>query len=44
MFWVMAYRRFVALGDSTTEGLMDLYPDGSVPRLGGPAGRAARAG
>src|SRR5918995_306107 len=25
----MAYRRFVALGDSTTEGLMDLYPDGT---------------
>jgi lysophospholipase L1-like esterase len=25
----MPYRRFVALGDSTTEGLMDLYPDGS---------------
>jgi lysophospholipase L1-like esterase len=24
----MSYRRFVALGDSTTEGLMDLYPDG----------------
>ena len=24
----MTYRRFVALGDSTTEGLMDLYPDG----------------
>ena len=29
MFWCMAYRRFVALGDSTTEGLMDLYPDGT---------------
>ena len=29
MFWDMAYRRFVALGDSTTEGLMDLYPDGT---------------
>jgi lysophospholipase L1-like esterase len=25
----MTYRRFVALGDSTTEGLMDLNPDGS---------------
>jgi len=25
----MSHRRFVALGDSTTEGLMDLYPDGS---------------
>jgi lysophospholipase L1-like esterase len=25
----MSYRRFVALGDSTTEGLMDLNPDGS---------------
>ena len=25
----MAYRRFVALGDSTTEGLMDLNPDGT---------------
>lgn len=25
----MAYRRFVALGDSTTEGLMDPNPDGS---------------
>jgi lysophospholipase L1-like esterase len=25
----MAYRRFVALGDSTTEGLMDPLPDGS---------------
>jgi lysophospholipase L1-like esterase len=25
----MSYRRFVALGDSTTEGLMDPYPDGS---------------
>ena len=25
----MPYRRFVALGDSPTEGLMDLYPDGS---------------
>src|SRR6059058_5356009 len=24
----MSYRRFVALGDSTTEGLVDLYPDG----------------
>jgi lysophospholipase L1-like esterase len=24
----MSHRRFVALGDSTTEGLMDLYPDG----------------
>jgi lysophospholipase L1-like esterase len=24
----VTYRRFVALGDSTTEGLMDLYPDG----------------
>jgi lysophospholipase L1-like esterase len=24
----MGYRRFVALGDSTTEGLVDLYPDG----------------
>src|SRR5690348_4916330 len=23
------YRRFVALGDSTTEGLMDLNPDGT---------------
>jgi lysophospholipase L1-like esterase len=26
----MSYRRFVALGDSTTEGLMDLYPDGGL--------------
>src|SRR4051812_26403592 len=26
----MKYRRFVALGDSTTEGLMDLNPDGSL--------------
>ncbi|HWK27230.1 MAG TPA: SGNH/GDSL hydrolase family protein, partial [Solirubrobacter sp.] len=25
----MSYRRFVALGDSTTEGLMDPLPDGS---------------
>ena len=25
----MSYRRFVALGDSTTEGLMDINPDGS---------------
>jgi lysophospholipase L1-like esterase len=25
----MTYRRFVALGDSTTEGLMDLNPDGT---------------
>ncbi|MDA0181326.1 SGNH/GDSL hydrolase family protein [Solirubrobacter phytolaccae] len=25
----MAYRRFVALGDSTTEGLWDINPDGS---------------
>src|SRR3954454_3081785 len=25
----MSYRRFVALGDSTTEGLVDPYPDGS---------------
>src|SRR3954469_12416186 len=25
----MGYRRFVALGDSTTEGLMDPLPDGS---------------
>ncbi|HET6546804.1 MAG TPA: SGNH/GDSL hydrolase family protein [Solirubrobacter sp.] len=25
----MSYRRFVALGDSTTEGLMDLNPDGT---------------
>src|SRR3954454_19960933 len=25
----MTYRRFVALGDSTTEGLMDPLPDGS---------------
>jgi lysophospholipase L1-like esterase len=25
----VSYRRFVALGDSTTEGLMDLNPDGS---------------
>ena len=25
----MRYRRFVALGDSTTEGLMDPLPDGS---------------
>jgi len=25
----MAYRRFVALGDSTTEGLWDMNPDGS---------------
>ena len=25
----MAYRRYVAIGDSTTEGLMDPYPDGS---------------
>src|SRR5689334_20154110 len=25
----MAYRRFVALGDSTTEGLMDPNPDGT---------------
>ncbi len=25
----MSYRRFVALGDSTTEGLMDMNPDGS---------------
>src|SRR3954454_11703497 len=24
----MSYRRVVALGDSTTEGLVDLYPDG----------------
>jgi lysophospholipase L1-like esterase len=24
----MSYQRFVALGDSTTEGLVDLYPDG----------------
>src|SRR5207253_370719 len=24
----MGYRRFVALGDSTTEGLVDIYPDG----------------
>jgi lysophospholipase L1-like esterase len=24
----MGYRRFVALGDSTTEGLVDVYPDG----------------
>jgi lysophospholipase L1-like esterase len=24
----VSYERFVALGDSTTEGLMDLYPDG----------------
>src|SRR4051794_5419342 len=24
----MTYRRFVALGDSTTEGLMDPYPGG----------------
>ena len=34
----MSYRRFVALGDSTTEGLMDLYPDG---RLRGWADRLA---
>src|SRR4051794_40727962 len=26
----MRYRRFVAIGDSTTEGLMDLNPDGSL--------------
>ena len=26
----MTYRRFVALGDSTTEGLMDLNPDGTI--------------
>ena len=25
----MAYQRFVALGDSTTEGLMDPNPDGT---------------
>ena len=25
----MTYRRFVALGDSTTEGLVDPHPDGS---------------
>ena len=25
----MGYRRYVALGDSTTEGLEDLYPDGA---------------
>jgi lysophospholipase L1-like esterase len=34
----VSYRRFVALGDSTTEGLMDLYPDG---RLRGWADRVA---
>jgi lysophospholipase L1-like esterase len=34
----VSYRRFVALGDSTTEGLMDLYPDG---RLRGWADRLA---
>jgi lysophospholipase L1-like esterase len=26
----MGFTRFVALGDSTTEGLIDLYPDGSL--------------
>ena len=34
----MSYRRFVALGDSTTEGLQDTYPDG---RLRGWADRLA---
>ena len=38
----MRWRRFVALGDSFTEGLDDPYPDGGVPRLGGTGRRGAR--
>ena len=34
----MSYRRFVALGDSTTEGLMDPLPDGSDGSAAGRTG------